>query len=97
MKSTEDLMNVGSLASSASSALVRGFESLNRAATKMSSAGQMPSGEMTAEEIALASEKEDGLVSGVMDLSMAKLQVGTGTALMKVYRDTTGTLLDMMG
>ena len=89
--------DIASIGSSVQTALSRGFDTLDRAARKMSAGAELPSGEMTQEQIALASEQEDGLVSGVMDLSMAKLQVGVGAALMRVYKDTTGTLLDMMG
>jgi hypothetical protein len=88
---------VGTLSGSVMTSLTRGFATLDRAAQEMTGAAEMPSGDLTQEQMALASEKEDGLVSGVMDLSMAKVQVGAGAALMKVYKDTTGTLLDMMG
>jgi hypothetical protein len=89
---------INSLAGSVSTALSRGFATLDRAARKMAAApADLRDGDMTPVEIALASEKEDGLVSGVLDLSLAKMQVGAGAALMQIYKRTTGTLLDMMG
>jgi citrate lyase beta subunit len=90
--------HVGSLAGNVATALSRGFDTLDRASRKMAGAAvEMPRGNISAEDIARASEKEDGLVSGVMDLSMARMQVGAGAALMRVYKDITGTLLDVMG
>jgi hypothetical protein len=88
---------IGSLSSSVTAAFSRGFETLDRAAKKMASGADGISSEMTPEQIALESEKEDPLISGVMDLSTAKLQIGVAAALMRVHKQTTGSLLDALG
>jgi hypothetical protein len=72
---------VPSISSSISTAFSRGFAAMDQAAV-----------EMTSENAG-----DSDIINGVRDESMARMDVGAGTILLKTYRQMIGGLLDVMG